>query len=154
MWNDVVPLLTRWIHNPLNTMKSDSTTSNQKSQKCLKKLVTNEENSNHSYVWLDSREKISQKVFGKMQWSVTIKKKAQGRRQTTKTWYQIAYSYTWPRPRRAKVALLTYIFTFCNFLREPNNMAKFSHNWTDPRNLQHKIQASNFCTVTMCKVRA
>ena len=60
----------------------------------------------------------------------------------------------WPRPRRAKVALLTYIFTFCNFLREPNNMAKFSHNWTDPRNWQHKIQASNFCTVTMCKVRA
>ena len=35
----------------------------------------------------------------------------------------------WPRPHRAKVALRTYIFTFCNFLREPNNMAKFSHNW-------------------------
>ena len=54
----------------------------------------------------------------------------------------------WPRPRRAKVALLTYIFTFCNFLWEPNNMAKFSHNWMDPKNLQHKIQTSNFCTVT------
>ena len=60
----------------------------------------------------------------------------------------------WPRLRCAKVALLTYIFTFCNFLWEPNNMAKFSHNWTGPKHLQHKIQTSNFCSVTVYKVRA